>query len=133
MSQMRVDASTGDLVREGGSFVRVTGLEEVAQHVRVRLRLFAGEVITNLTLGTRYFGLIFEPGTPPERVEGEITSVIIGTPGVVSVDDIDLEVDNETRRGTVDWDGTASLDDARARIPLHDKFSVSLRGEEILP
>lgn len=132
MSQFAIDTVSGELIRRNGSFVRVTGAQEVLQHVHIRLRLFRGECLYNETLGVRYFGLVFEPGTPPERVEGEISDQILGTPGVVSVDDLDLEVDTEARRGEIDWDGTLSLDDAAERIPIHDRFSVTVRGDEVL-
>ena len=69
MSQFKLDADTGDLVRENGSFVRVTGAEEIAQHVRVKLRLIRGECFMDRTLGIRYFseeqadGAVFAKGT----------------------------------------------------------------------
>lgn len=132
MSQMEIDVQSGDLVREGGSFRRVTGYSEIRQHAVVRCRLIRGECRYNETLGVRYFGLVFEPGTPPERVEGELSDTIVGTPGIVSVDDINLEVDGATRVGVLSFDGSMDLGDANTRIPLHDRFAISIRGEEVL-
>lgn len=126
MSQLRTDPSTGELVRSGGAFGRVTGGEEIAQHVRTRTRLFRGECPFNLSLGMRYVGVILGKGTPPERVEGEFVEVAIGTPGVVSVDDLVLDTEASTRHASVDWRGTYSLGDLARRIPLHDRFTVEI-------
>ena len=126
MSQFQVDATTGALVRENGSFVRVGGLEEVAQHVRVRLRLIRGEVPSNLTLGIRYEGFLLVKGTAPEAREQELSDTIAGTPGVLTVDEIASILDDATRELVVTFASTIALDDARRRIPLHDRFSISL-------
>lgn len=129
MSQFQVDASTGALVRENGSFVRLGGAEEIAQHIRVRLRLIRGEVQTNTTLGMRYLGFLLDKATAPERKEGEIIDTILGTPGVLSVDTFSSELNESNRELSVTFDGTGSVDDARRRIPLHDRFTVSLGSD----
>lgn len=120
----QTNATTGDLVRTSGSFVRVDGEQEIAQHVRTRLRLFRGECPFNLSLGMRYVGVILGKGTPPERIEGEIIETVIGTPGVVSVDNIKLDTVTSDRQLSVEYDATIDVDDARRRIPLHDKVDV---------
>lgn len=123
MTQIRLDPATGEIVREAGSSQRVDGLEEVAQHVRVRHRLIRGEVPTNLTLGMRFFGLILGKQVPQEVTESEFVDSAVGTPGVVSVDDISVEIGDD-RVGVVTYSGTVELADARRRIPLHDTFTV---------
>lgn len=124
MSQFQIDPDTGEIVRSGGKMARVSGVQEVAQHLRVRLRLFAGEVPTNLALGMRYVGVILGKGVPPERIEGEFFDMAIGTPGIVSVDRIDLDTEASDRSAVVEFSGTISLPDLRTRIPFHDRFSV---------
>jgi hypothetical protein len=126
MSQFAVDPSTGELVRENGSFVRIDGLAEVAQHVRVRVRLIRGEVPTDLSKGMRWFGLILAKGTPAETVEQEFTDTILGTPGVTSVDEITLLTDRATRAASLRFEASVSLGDAQTRIPLHDTFTLPL-------
>lgn len=123
MTQLRTDPSTGELLRTGGSFQRVDGAEEVAQHVRTRQRLFRGECPFNLSLGMRFVGLILAKGVAPERVEGEFIESALGTPGVVAIEDLTLTVSDD-RAATVTYSGTIDLGDARRRIPLHDRFTV---------
>ena len=91
MSQFKLDADTGDLVRENGSFVRVTGAEEIAQHVRVKLRLIRGECFMDRTLGIRYFseeqadGAVFAKGTSLDDIGGEFRFAALDTPGVTAI------------------------------------------------
>ena len=126
MSQFQVDADTGALVRVDGSFVRIDGVEEIAQHVRVRLRLIQGEVPYNTLLGLRYLGVLLGKGTPPEVRDSEIADAVVGTPGVVTVQNVSSVLDDSTRVLTVTFSATIDVADARRRIPLHDVFSITL-------
>jgi hypothetical protein len=125
VTQLRTHPDTGELVRSAGSFDRIGGADEIAQHVRTRMRLFRGEVPTNLALGMRYVGVVLGKGVPPERVEGEFVEMALGTPGVVQVDRMDLQTD-DARHAVVDFEGTIDLGDARRRIPLHDTFTIGI-------
>lgn len=127
MSMFKVDKDTGELVREGNSFVRVDGTEEILQHNRIRLRMFRGECEFNLVLGMRYIGQasISEKGVPNERIESEFVDAILGTPGMVEVDrNLTVSAPDANRRATVTYTGTASIIDANERIPLHDTFTL---------
>lgn len=131
MSQWKVDPETGARVRENGSFVRVEGEEEIAQHGRIRLRLFRGETPLNLDLGMDYVGLILAKGTPEQLIEGEYRSQLLETPGFVEVTRLDLDqtdVQRATREGEIDFDALISVDDLSERIPLHDQFTVPTQG-----
>lgn len=127
MTMFAVDADTGDRVREGGAFTRVTGETEIAQHVRVRLRLFRNEIPLNLRLGMDYFGLVLVKGTSLEEIEGEFRSQILDTPGMVSVDQLTFDQTDAQvaeRELDIDFNGTISVDDLAARIPVHDRFTI---------
>jgi len=52
---MLLDEATNDLVRAGGSFVRVSDLPETKQHVNTRLRIFRGEVFLDVEIGVDFF------------------------------------------------------------------------------
>jgi len=127
VSQLKTDPATGRLVREGGAFVRVTGAEEVAQHLATRWRLIRGEVPTDLTRGMLYFGeipAILSKGTDTNLIEGQYIDVALGTPGIVQVDDLEGTYDAAERTATISIDATIGLDDARRRVPLHDTFEI---------
>lgn len=125
MSVLAVDPDTGALLRVRGSYVRISGAEEIAQGVRIRLRLIRGEVLLDQSAGCRYVGLVFVKGTPPQRIENEIIEQVLQVPGIVSVDSVIVTADYANRLATVEIAMTASVDEQRTRILLED--SITLR------
>lgn len=119
-----VHADTGEILFEGGDMAQVEGAESIVQHVRIRCRLFRGEVFLDQTKGMRYIGLILEKHTPPSRIEGEFAETIAGTPGVVLVADVDVDVNRETRHGTITADGALEVADQLERMPFHERFTI---------
>lgn len=131
MSQFAVDPQTGALLRENGAFVRISGVQEVRQHLAIRWRLIRGEVPWDLSRGMRYFGsapAIFADGTPIELIENEFQQAALGTPGIVQVSDLRATYDRATRHATIAIDATVELDDLRRRAPLHDSIAVEFVG-----
>lgn len=124
MSVWKVDVDTGDRVRENGRFVRIEGLDEIVQGVRIRLRLKRGEVFLAVLAGPRYTGLIFEKGTPTSRIEGELADEILKVPGIVSVERVTATADYAARTAEVVVECTADLADQRARVRIDDRFSL---------
>lgn len=127
MSFFATDPDTGDLLRPGASFVRVSGLDEIVSHVRIRLRLLKKEIPLAQNLGMDMFGLVLVKGTPLAAIEGEYRSQILDTPGMVSIDKLAFSQDSiqeSDRALALDWAGTISLDDLAARIPVHDRFTI---------
>lgn len=131
MSQIQTDAGSGDLVIEGGSLVLVDGVEEIAQHIRVRLRLLRGEVPERQDLGLPVFDDLLIKGPSFDLVSQAIRDTIAGTPGVVSVDDVQIgDIDPATRTLPVSWSATVSISNLQQRAPLHDSITVQLQGIE---
>lgn len=131
MSQLQVDPTTGDLVRSGGTFQRVTDFEEIAQYVRVRLRLFQGENVFDQSLGVPYIGDLLTKGVQPTDLTTAYRATIEGTAGVVSVSQIDVEqsaADVAARVAAVNFRAEIDTDDSRNRIPLSDEVTVPIVG-----
>lgn len=125
MSMFAIDQTTNDLVRTDGAMSRVTDGEEIKQHVALRLKLYIGECPLDTSLGMEYFaGGFLDKGTPDSVREAEFTEAILGTPGIVSVEDVTIDLDKSTRVLTVTWEATGELGDLRRRIPLHDTVTV---------
>ncbi len=100
MAQIKIDVTTGDLAVESGGFTSVTGVEEIRQHLWLRLQIILGEIAYNTELGVPYPGEVFAAGTPPERIAQIFRETILGTPGVTGFDDGGaprLELDSPTR------------------------------------
>jgi hypothetical protein len=113
---------TGELVRVGGSFVRVTGEEEILQAVRCRWRIIRGEVILAPSAGADWIGLLQE-GTPSQRIEQALAEEALAVPGVVAAEIGELTLDAATRRGSVEASLLADLGDQRRRVRLSDTFT----------
>lgn len=123
MSVFAVDES-GELVREGGAYVRIDGVEEILQGVRTRMRLIRGEVLLDVLAGARYVGLALAKGTPLQRIEAEVAEQALLVPGVVSVDRVLVTPDYANRHAVVEIDMTASIADLRRRVPVSDRFTL---------
>lgn len=87
---LAIDASNpvvGDLYLENGT-VRLTNslIEEVAQELYVRLRIFQGEWFLDATIGIPYWQTILGQKTPIGIIEQIFRRVITTCPGVASLD-----------------------------------------------
>lgn len=103
---LKID-TTGDLVIENGDLVLVDGLTAIGQHVAMRLRSFKGEWFLDQTTGVPYFQEILQKGTPPSRIRALIRQTILGTEGISSVDELELDYDAATRALSVAFKATA--------------------------
>lgn len=127
MSQFRIDPDTGDLARSAGSFERVEGLEEIRQHIRLRLLLYRGECPLNTSLGMAYFSPgILDKGVTTDQREAAFREAIEQTPGVDRVEDVTVSIDNSTRVLTVEFLAFVSIANRRETLALHDKITATL-------
>lgn len=126
MSQLEIDPDTGELLRTNGQLTRVTGEDEVLQHTRIRLRLFREEVPLDLSLGMQFVDVIFVKGTSEAAIDGEFRSQILETPGIASVDELEINLDSATRVLSVEWSGKIDVAELRDLIPVSDALSVSV-------
>lgn len=105
MSQLAIDRDTMDLVRP---LRLVTGIEEIAQDLWLRLQTFKGELVCDVNKGVPMAQEIVEKGTPPSRIAAIYRKKILETPGVTRFLAVDmgggalsigpvLELDPETR------------------------------------
>lgn len=78
---LAVNAAGTDIAIEGGSLVEVSGLEEIRQHLVMRLKLWRGELWYNVLDGVDYADLVF-PARDAAEVFGELRKVAMATPGI---------------------------------------------------
>lgn len=83
MTVRRIDPTTGGIVTSGVQFI--TGIEEIAQTIRTRLRLFFGEYFRDISQGTPWFQVVFLKETSLSRKDAVIKRIISQTPGVVQL------------------------------------------------
>lgn len=121
LTSLRLDPATGDLatVTDGNGlrrFVLETSFPAiVAQRLRVRLRWFKREWFLDRRLGVPYLDQVLGRKVPAASLAPLYRAIILGTPGVASVQSVDLVL--EGRR--------LVLRDARATLTDGSTFRAS--------
>lgn len=98
MTVRRLDEN-GDIVTQGTQFL--TGVEEIEQTIRTRLRLFLGEYFRDISDGTPWFEQILGKGTSMSAREAALRNRILRTPGVVRLTSFSTDFNVDTRKYTV--------------------------------
>ena len=93
----------GDWLVTNNQLQTVTGADEIAQKIKNRLRAFRGEWFLDVRVGMPWFEKILKKNPNPAEVETIITEEIVNTDGVLNVRDIELSLDNLTRKLRVDF------------------------------
>ena len=101
MTMLAVNAEGTDIAIEGGSVVEVSGLEEIRQHLIMRLKLWRGELWYNVLDGVDYADLVF-PARDAAEVLGELRKVAMGTPGITeaTIELVSMTAEKMVIRGT---------------------------------
>lgn len=116
MSVFQVD-DQGDLVRNRQGFVRISGLDAIAQDIRVYLRLRQGEIPSRRDLGIPWQPLLQAGVTSSAMAQVVGERGVLTRPGVVQ-QETTVEIDGEARKATVTVRATVSEDDQRRRQQL---------------
>lgn len=98
MSDFALNTTTDDLVIVEGDLVLTTGREAIRQHIQQRLRAFSGEWFLDLASGLPYYQSILVKNPNLQAIQGILQAEIIATPGVLELQDFQLNYDNATRR-----------------------------------
>lgn len=98
MTVRRLD-DNGDIVTSGVIFT--SGIDEVAQTVKTRLRLHYGEYFRDITKGVPWYDVILGKGYPLATKEAVLRNVISQTPDVTTLTSFSTSYDITTRKYTV--------------------------------
>lgn len=89
----------GDLDLSGGRAHMLTGPEAVAQNIRTRLRTFRGEWFMGLQrYGVPYYEDVLVHHPNAYALEKAFADVVLGTPDVVALEKLDLELPEDGTR-----------------------------------
>lgn len=97
MIDLKIDDS-GELVIEDNDLVFVSDLDQVMQHVKIRLRTFYGEWVFDTTRGIKYFEEIFVKQPNKSVVDGLIKQAIIETAEVTELVEYSSVIDEVSRQ-----------------------------------
>ena len=100
MRSLALDPLTGDLALAGGRLSLVEGVEAVAQRLRGRLSLWAGEWFADTSLGVPYLAVLGVKGAV-SLAEATLRRAVVTCPGVATLDSFALVFDPKTRGATV--------------------------------
>lgn len=89
----------GDIVTRGTIFT--SGIEEIEQTIRTRLRLFLGEYFRDITDGTPWFEQILGKGTSMSAREAALRNRVVRTPGVVRLTSFSTDFNLDNRKYSV--------------------------------
>ena len=99
---------TGDLDLTGHRLNLITGTAAIEQQVRLRVRYFEGSWFLDERQGIPYFRSILIKAPDLELVESLFRTAIRGTPGISTVNSMELTLDAPTRTLAVQF--TATMD-----------------------
>lgn len=103
MSDIFLDPITGDMTITD-DFRFTTGMETVAQEIKLRLDATKGEWFADLDNGIDYHGEILGHKPSDERVSAIFRKALIETPGVDKVNKLIVNRDAATRLLSIDWE-----------------------------
>jgi len=112
MSDFALNPATQDVDLSRDDLYFVTGADAIAQHLLIRLRIYQGEWFLDTRVGIPYYQQIFRKNPNLAAIQTIYRDAITTTPGVDTLERIDLDFDTPTRR-------------------LGIEFSAKLEGETV--
>lgn len=126
MTQLRLDPTTHDLSRSGGTFERADAGEEIRQNIKVRLLLFRGEAWLDTALGIPYFAEVLRKGIDEASLTNIFREAILGSDGVTALEALDLSFVPAARRLDVSFVALGSLDELADDLKIEDTIEVPI-------
>ena len=99
---LALDPSTNDLVTPSANnnfdLTFVTGIDQIAQNINIRLRFFLGEWYLNTLVGIPYYQYFFVKNPIQIQVETFLKTDIVNTPGVTRITSFESNFHGKTRK-----------------------------------
>ena len=102
--------AAGDLDLTTNDLQLVDGVEAIRQELQIRYRFFAGEWFLDPDEGTPYIRDVLKKNPNEGQMRAMLSEVARTTPGVESVDDLQLDLDGANRLLTVTLGVQANVD-----------------------
>jgi len=103
MSDLVIDPTTGDLQILNGDLSLTSGIDGIAQNIRIRLNFFLGEWFLDTSQGMPYFQNVLVKQPNSQAIRAIFRKAILTTPGVLSVTNLELDLDNSLRKLSVSF------------------------------
>lgn len=103
MSDIKLSELTSEIELSNGDFQLTESVDAIRQHLSQRLRTFLGEWFLDTTTGVPYYEKILVKNPIAQVIEETLVTVILGTPGVLELTSLELDLDGATRTLRVDF------------------------------
>ena len=103
MTDLAIDTTTHDLIIEDGDLVLTTGANRVRQDLDIRLRTVLGVWFLDTRIGIPYFESILGQKPRFGPIAAIFKEAILEAPGVIRVEDFQLDFNGATRALTVSF------------------------------
>lgn len=95
MASIAID-STNDILITNNELTLITGVDEVAQVLRQKLRVFQGEWFLDTREGIPYFQEILKKNPNPVTVDSLFKKEILNSPGIIELQSFTLDIVGRT-------------------------------------
>jgi len=110
--------AAGDLDLTTNDLQLVDGVEAIRQELQIRYRFFIGEWFLDPTEGVPYIRDVLKKAPSEAQVRALLSEVARTTPGVESVDNMQLELDSANRHLVVTVDIQARVNGTLVYVPF---------------
>lgn len=117
---LKIDATTLDLVLDGADLALVSDLAAISQSVRTRLRFFLGEWFADEGAGVPWWQSILVKNPNISAIRMTLRNEILGTRGVASIETLNLQYDPAARTLSLSFSARA---DTGELIVFDEAFS----------
>lgn len=108
-SDLALSSSSHDLMfSENNDLIIISGVEQVAQQIKCRLKFWLGEWFLDISKGVPYLDSILIKNANLQQIRSIFRTQISGIEGVSKVDSLTLSWDRKTRVLTVEYEVTTS-------------------------
>lgn len=109
-------AADGDILIDENGLHFVSGKPALVQAVQFRLRLFRGEWALNQDIGVPYFeeliGDASKQAGVEDRARAAFGAAILDVPGILTILQLDVKINRQTRAMTVTWRAKCAFGDS---------------------
>lgn len=108
MTQLALDSQSWDLqFDESGDLLEIEGAAETTQNSKFRLQIIAGELFEDSRPGVPWLTDMVDPRVSIDAKKQILRSVILSTPGAVSLESLIVGVDQANGLAECSFSGTA--------------------------
>lgn len=121
LKDLKLDKNTHELVIENGDLQFVTGLDYIAQKLKIKLLYFFGEGFLNTTIGIKYHEVVFVKNPNITLLDSLYKLAISEVPGFIELLEYDSDFDIPNRSFTLSF---KALTDSGLLIFNDEEFTI---------